>query len=305
MIDVDLYISELDSCLLVGDRARARILVEIRDHIDDAIADRERTGELRDRAVERALDAFGSASWLATQLNADAGTRAMRRAPFVAFMAGLAVFAGFLVAGTTQPRTSVPTNANLVTQAAFFVAVLAFQIAVVAGICAASRALAVWQITTVSSDDRQLVRRCAIISTGALGVSAVGWAITMGLALTRLVDPNTATVVLGGVIMIASASLAIAAMCRLHVNPADNAGDAQAASTGFFGLGEQSIGLVRRYPIASCLSVAALSALAAMAHAETTLTGALPWGAIQAATVVLGFVALGPALGLRNPRRAT
>jgi hypothetical protein len=39
-----------------------------------------------------------------------------------------------------------------------------------------------------------------------------------------------------------------------------------------------------------------------MTHAETTFTGALPWGLIQAATVVLAFLILGPALGLRRAR---
>jgi len=39
---------------------------------------------------------------------------------------------------------------------------------------------------------------------------------------------------------------------------------------------------------------------------ETTCTGALPWGIIQAATVVVAFILLGPALGLRraHPVRA-
>jgi hypothetical protein len=39
---------------------------------------------------------------------------------------------------------------------------------------------------------------------------------------------------------------------------------------------------------------------AAMVHAETTALDALPWGAAQAIAVVLGFVLLGPTLGLRT-----
>lgn len=301
MTDVDRYIEELGSCLRVSGRDRTRILVEVRDHLDDAIADRERNGERRDRAVARAFDAFGAPSLLATQLNAAAGTRAMRRAPIVAFVAGLGVLVGFLVAGTTQPHTSVPTNANLATQVSFFLAVLAFQVAVVAGICAASRALAMHREPTVSSDTRQLVHRCALISTGALGVAAIGWATTMGLAFNRLVDPNRVTLVIGGVVMITASGVAIIAMYHLKVNAADDTGYADAASTGRFGLGERCIDVVRRHPVASCLIVGACSAVPAMSHAETTLTGALPWGAIQAASVVAAFVALGPALGLWTP----
>jgi hypothetical protein len=69
-------------------------------------------------------------------------------------------------------------------------------------------------------------------------------------------------------------------------------------------LGERCIALVRRHPVASCTAVAALSAWPAMAHAETTFTGALPWGVTQAATVIVAFVVLGPALELRHPQPA-
>ena len=41
-----------------------------------------------------------------------------------------------------------------------------------------------------------------------------------------------------------------------------------------------------------------------MSHAETTVTGALPWGIAQAVAVIGGFVLLGPALDLRRTRAA-
>jgi hypothetical protein len=142
MSSIDQYIAELASCLRVGGSRRLRILVEVRDHLDDATAHRERAGERHDGAVLHALETFGPPSMIATQFNADAGTRAMRRAPIVAFVAGVAVFVGLLVAGKSQPRPAAPMNAILATQISFFVAVLAFQVAVVAGLCAASRAVA-------------------------------------------------------------------------------------------------------------------------------------------------------------------
>lgn len=304
MTQIDTYVAELEACLRVGGRARRRILTEVRDHLDDAITDRERLGEDAGDAVRRALDAFGPARALATQLNAETGTRAMRRAPLVAFVAGVAVFAGLLVAGKLQPHPAVPVRAILATQVSFFVAVLAFQVAVVAGICAASRALAVSRIPAACGDDRAFVRRCATISTSALGVAATGWAITLGLALNRLTDPNRAAAVVGGVIMIGAAAAAIATTCRLRVNPSDDATDAQLDPGGLFGLTERFIELVRHRPVVSCTAAAALSAWPAMAHAETTFTGALPWGVIQAATVIAAFVVLGPALGLRHPHPA-
>jgi hypothetical protein len=105
-------------------------------------------------------------------------------------------------------------------------------------------------------------------------------------------------------VMLCAAGIAIATMNRLAVNPFDNASDGSADPRPLFGLGERAIGFVRRHPLVSCTVVAGLSAPPAMSHAETTVAGALPYGVIQAATVVMGFILLGPALGLRRPNRA-
>jgi len=181
----------------------------------------------------------------------------------------------------------------------FFASVLAFQLAVVAGICAVSRALAAWRAAT-RGEDRQFVRSAAMISTSALGVAATGWAITVGLAVNRLAHPNTAAAVGGGAIMLGAAILAIAVTLRLRVNPSADVTGANTEGRDWFGVGERGIGLVRRHPIVSCTAVAALSSVPAMAHAETTFVGALPWGLTQAAAVVLAFVVLGPTLELRR-----
>lgn len=306
MSGVERYVADLGSRLNVGTRGRARILTEVADHLDDAIERRVQSGQPRDRAATEALAAFGSPRLIARQFNAEAGARAMRRAPVFAFAAGLAVFAGFVVAGTTQPQSATPTNASLATQIAFFVSVLAFQVAIVAGTCAASRALFWWRSSEGRGADRQFVRRCAVISTSALGVAAAGWATTMGLAINDFAVPNRATLLLGAIVMVCSAGIAIAATLRLQVNPTDADGDAP-VETGRrlgFGSGELVIGFVRRHPVASCSAVAALSVVPAMSHAETTVAGALPWGLMQAAAVVLGFIVLGPSLGLRRTNRA-
>ena len=122
----------------------------------------------------------------------------------------------------------------------------------------------------------------------------------MGSALDRLTDPNTFTLLCGGSIMLIGAVLGVTATYRLRVNPADDYEDGTETVDGLFGLGERCIGLVRRHPVVSCTTIAALSIFPAMSHAETTLSGALPWGLIQSATVVVGFVVLGPALRLRG-----
>ena len=171
MTEVERFLAELTSRLNVG-RGRTRILAEVRNHLDDAVAHRVRNGEDPGRATIEAVDAFGSPTALASQFNAEAGARAMRRAPIVAFAAGLAVVAGVVVAGATQPQSATPTTATVATQLSFFTAVLAFQIAVVAGMCAASRALSLWRAAARRGADREFVRQCTIISTGALGVTA-------------------------------------------------------------------------------------------------------------------------------------
>jgi len=78
------------------------------------------------------------------------------------------VFAALIVAGKTQPHPAVPMRATVATQVSFFAAVLAFQVAVVVGVSAVSRALAVWHTSAGHGDDRAFVRRCATILTGAL-----------------------------------------------------------------------------------------------------------------------------------------
>ena len=245
---------------------------------------------------------FGAAAAIATQFNAEAGTRSMRRGPAVALAGGLGVFAGFLLAGTTQSHSTSPSNATMLTQIAFFVAVLGFEVALVAGVCAAARALAWWGACVVSSDDRDFVRRCALVSTSALVVAAVAWCATSALAFSRLVQPNAATLVLGGAVMLASAGSAAVVVHRLPVNLQDDAPAQGGRADGALLLAERSIEIVRRHPAPSCLALATLSALPAMSHAETTLSGAIPWGLAQAGSVVVGFIVLGPLLGLR-PRR--
>ena len=301
MTDIDQYLEELAGCLRVGGAERTRILAEVRDHLEDAAAHLDRDGERPEHAVARAVDAFGSPVAIATQFNAAAGARAMRRAPIVVFTAGVAVFGGLLYAGMSQPRPRVPTHATLEAQVAFFVAALAFQIAVVAGICAASRALALSRTPAVRGNERAFVRRAALISAAALGVAVAGWVTTLGFVLNTEMHPNTASALFAGAVMFSAASLAIITTYRSRVNGSDDVTGAPVDADNLISLGERALALVRRHPVMSCATVAAVSAWPAMVHAETTFTGALPWGVIEAATVVVAFIVLGPTLDLRRP----
>jgi hypothetical protein len=299
---IDDFVGELNARLRVPNRDRTRILCEVREHLEDSVEHLRSSDPQSKSAVDEAIRAFGPATVIATQFNAAAGTRAMRRGTFVAFAAGSAVAAGFLVSAVTQPHPQTATGASFAVQASFFGAALAFQVALLAGVRAASRVLAIGRAAVADADDRLLVRRCATICIGALSVAAIGWATCVGLAARSLAHPNRATLVAGAAVMIGGVVVAIALLTKLGVNPLDEGTDARGARPGVVAFGERTVDLVQRHPVAACASLAALSGLTAMSHAETTAVGSIPWGALQAGAVVLGFVLLGPPLGLRERR---
>ncbi len=185
MSAVDQFVADLASRLHVGRREHARIVHEVRDHLDDAVAAQERRGAPHEDAVGNALDAFGSPVVLAREFNVGHGTRAMRRAPFIVLAGGAAVGGGFVLAAATQPSAASPHTATIATQVLFFAAVFAFQVALVAGVSSASRVAASWRAPGVRAHSRAFVRRCSILAVAALAVAALGWLATMALALAR------------------------------------------------------------------------------------------------------------------------
>ncbi len=144
----------------------------------------------------------------------------------------------------------------------------------------------------------------AMVSIGAVAVAATGWTATVALAAHRLTHPNTAAAVVGGAVMLAGAALGIAAIRQLRVNPSDGAAGPDVERSGLLNVGERCIAVVISHPVVSGGVVAALSVWPAMARAETTVAGALPWGAAQAAAVIAAFVVLGPVLELRKRQSA-
>jgi hypothetical protein len=56
-------------------------------------------------------------------------------------------------------------------------------------------------------------------------------------------------------------------------------------------------------PVVACAAAAAVGALGAMSHAETTFAASLIWGAIEAIAVVAGYIVLGGRLGLTATAR--
>ena len=142
MTTIEAYLADLSSRLHVGRRSRAALISEVRDHLTESTERSCASGAPRVQAEANAIETFGSTTLLARQFNAAAGAQAMRRAPFIALTTGATVVGGFLAAAIAQPRTSQRATAPM--QVSFFLAVLAFQVAVTAGARGASRALATW-----------------------------------------------------------------------------------------------------------------------------------------------------------------
>jgi hypothetical protein len=297
---IDEFVNDLASRLHLSRRARQRVLDEVRDHLDDAVADLQSQGIDAPAARVRAVRAFGHAGDLARQFNAQAATMTMRRTPLVVGTGAIAVIGGFLLAATTQPHPAVPTTASAVVQVSFFVATLGLQVAVVAGARAASRVAARWGTATAPADDRQLVRRAAMICVGGLVVAALGWTVALTSAVDQRPHVRTLPYVAGDLLMLGGAIGAVISVRRRQVPDADEVQAAQPEAGVVLGLGERLIQVVQQWPWTACVTIAIFAAIAVMSHAETTVTSALPWGAVEAAAVVAGFVVLGPPLRLRT-----
>ena len=298
------YIDDIDRQLIVPTRQRTRIIQDIRDHLADAVEQLAAQGVDGPTAELQAVAAFGSATDLANQFNGQAAAVAMRRTPITMAACGAVVVGGFLLAAVTQPSPAVPQPASIVQQVAFFTAVLGLEFAFVAGLRLSVRAAARWR-TTPSQSDQFLLRRAMVVFGVALAVAAVGWTVVMADVLGESSNRRAATLVAGMVMMIGAAGVAGVALTlqRLHgQGEPPSMPEPVTTHRSILGAAELGVGWVGRFPRTTCAVVAIAAALGAMANADTTVRGALPWGIAQAAAVVAGFVLLGPALQLRAPR---
>jgi hypothetical protein len=305
MSPIDAFLHELEASLRLHPRRRATVVAEVRDHFDDAVAHHLAAGMARDAAERQAVADFGPVATVAGPANAAAGTVAMRRAPLVAGAVGALVVVGLVLAAQGGAQRAQLTGARAVVgPVAFFAGAIAIELAFVSGLCAASRVLSSWRRAEAPSADRSFVlhhsARAAAFAGGAGGLWAIsvqngpihqgGWrhgAVLGGLAL-----------IVGGLV------LATLLLPRLRINRHDEATAGDAAPSPVLALGERAIAVVRRHPVPSCALVAVVAGAGAMSHAETSVLAALPWGIGQALAVVVGYVWLGPSLGLRARPRA-
>jgi hypothetical protein len=298
---IDEFVEQISRRLRVSARRRARIVQDIRDHLDDAVDRLMLQGADRRTAEEEAVNAFGPPPDLARLFNADAAATVIRRTPMIMAACGVAVVGGFLLAAIMQPHVAVPAAATTFQQVAFFAAVLGLQFAFVAGLRVLARVGACWR-TAPCAADLVLVRRSGAVFLGGLAVATGGWMLALAGAIGRQPDARPVPFVVGIALMLTATIGAGVAMVHRHGTPEGETSPVRAGSAegSVHGIAERVIQQSSRRPLTVCAGVAVLAALSAMSHAETTVAGALPWGGIEAAAVIAGFVLLGPMLELRS-----
>lgn len=294
---IDAYVAALAARVRVPRRHRERILGEVREHLDDAAARLVAQGLSRSAAEQRAVESFGLAGALAEQFNHQSAATTTRRMPMFMAGCGAGVVGGFLGAAIPQPASS--TAAPLPRQVAFFLGILGLQLAVIAGLRVSARVAAQW-VDGPTAADARLGSACR--SGVPRGADDDGCRWGRGSARCRRWpfrrSPRPVAGRVGGD--------ADQRNRRSHLRPAtdehrcrrdrpparhrpDGAHPWRAPVRVDFG----SPGPVVRVRGGGCRGATA------MMHAETTVSGALPWGVAQGAAVVGGYLLLGPTLELR------
>lgn len=296
------YLDELNSLLETNKKHKGEILSEVRDHLLDSTAEKISLGALSPHAEAEAVHAFGSVNLIAGGFNACEGAKATKQAPIIALSSGTLVLVTFLIAAWSQPRNT--SSASIVQQITFFLGLISVQVALVAGICGASRTLSLWKSLENSGSDRTFIKRALKISLLALQVGVAAFSANFILDSIQNKNPNGTALILSVVVMNAGSIGGLAALTKLRINSSFVAQESYSIhSPKILSIGEGAIGAIKRHPTTPLLFIAILSGLSGMNKAETsTLQQALPWGAAEVLATVLGFLLLGPYLGLREPR---
>ena len=292
---IDEYVDEIARRLVMPAGRQARIVAEVRDHLDDAVAELVARGADVHVAEARATHAFGSPPDLANQFNTHVAVGVLRRTPLVMAASGVAVAVAFVFAAISRPARA-PSSAGVLQQVAFFCGVLGMQVAVVAGVRVLARVAARWETTPTAADHR-LVRRAGFVFSSGLTAAAVAWTVALAASGER-----SAPCILSCVVMMI---VAVVVWSTTTGRLAPTGEDRTIPSGSALGAPERALEWLGGRPRVWCATMAILAAITAMPHAETTLSGDLVWGAIQAAAVVVGFIVLGPTLELRSHSRAS
>ncbi len=305
MSEIEEYLNDLSARLKVGRKKRDEILEEVRDHLLQSVESLSAHESSSMDAESQAVTAFGPLTLIASQFNADAGAKATRRAPIIALTTGASVVAVFLLAVINQPKTTA--LANLPQQITFFLSVIAFQFALVAGVCGLSRSVATWKTSASSGTGRAYVKRCITVSMIALSIGTATMAANFIFDMHRGTPRSGMVLTVGASSMVLVAVIGLTSVIKLPVNSSSENLDLHSSHPrALFEIGESTINLVRRFPFLSSLFTVLAASAWVMAHAESsTFIGAFPWGIAEAISVIAGFLFLGRTLGLRPPLSGT
>ena len=275
------YLDELGRALQVRGGARRRLLRECRDHLDQAGAE---------HGPSEAVRRFGAAGELAAVFDAQVAARRALTSAVVSIVAVLAV-GGSTLALLNGSSTDTPP---VVAWAVIFFA--AAQTTATAAVLAAVQIAAMRRGPVVLPDVALLCRRAGC----ALGCAAV----TMFAAAAAVPGHASAQMLLTGPVLAVLAGFAVlrtlALLRRLGVlrarvtrSPLVDLGVAARVVTPVLG----------PLTLLSCTAVLAAAAAFMWDRGEhATVTAAIGTAGIEAAFIVVGFLLLGPALGLRPGR---
>ncbi len=277
---IDDYLHQLQRSLHVRGRLRHRLLTECRDHLQDAAAQ---------YGPEEAVRRFGTAHEIAATMNTDVAAHRVQHSTVATILGVLAV-----VGSTLALLHSSDTGAK----APVGWAIIFFAAAQTAAVCTALAALQTLalrrQPKPAAQDVALLCRRngCALFAAGITLFAAGGAVPGHGSAMALLAGPVLA--VMAGLNVLRTRSIIRGlrtVRTPLSSSPLKDVG----TLTGL------TLPDVRPAKLLLSTVVVASAAAFTWDHQDHgTFTSALATASIQAVLVVLGFLFLGPALGLRS-----
>jgi hypothetical protein len=296
----DQFLCDLTSALHVGRRYRARVVAEIREHLADATEAHSAAG--RPDPERLAVEAIGTPTVLADRFNTEAATRRLLRGPWWAAGAIAVVAAGVIV-----PMLGPIRGANMAApgfaQALFFAAVVAVQVAAVAVCRGACLATVVRRNPHADRLDEKVLNQAMRVSIAATATASTLWVAVLLSAEHRGALAGGRFLVTGIALLTSGVVGAVVMGRPTWTAVASEPSETDLAPTGSVFFGERAFGFVQQRPFFSTVAAALVAAGFTMWHAETTLSGSVPWGIAEIVSVVAGFVLLGSFLGLRSPER--
>lgn len=284
MNPVDEYLQQLTNALRVRGTARRRFVRECRDHLTEAAAAAE-------VGAEAAVRAFGPAGQIAASFDAAVAARRGARSTAITAVAVLATGASALalIQGATPDAVAPLWLAGL-----FFVAA---QLAAVSAGLGAIQGLGMRRLPAAPGALALLARRnaCALLAAG----------FTLFAAGAALPGHGSAVAILAGPVLLGVGAVAVIRARRLARNlPGTRQRIIRPPADDLATLVRFSLPTVTMSQLLTATTVCAAAAAFVWDHGEqATLVSALAVAGFEATAVLLCFLTLGPALGLRT--RAT